>query len=208
VCVWEKNIDKKSSVIKAAIQITPNIARKSGSLNLKGMLETWRRFGWLLASVVVVEEELVVTVDVPFVEGDVEIIEFAWDIIVCTPDDDEEAGDDNLASALALDTAISASELSSGVNSFNCCCWSLLLLAVVDTDRGNDVLHGDVVVVIIGCETIELKSVVVEVCKQVNGISWIIDVVVVVVVEECTTYMCWTNIWLRLTAASVSLERW
>lgn len=32
---------------------TPNIARRSGSLNLNGIFDTCRRFGWLLESIMV-----------------------------------------------------------------------------------------------------------------------------------------------------------
>lgn len=139
------------------------MARKSGSLNLKGMLDTWRRFGWDLESVVV-EDVVVVPVGMPLV-GDEDNTAVTSDTLVWTPDVDVAV--DNLASALAL--TLSASEFSENSlrkvkvkfhDTWQCfvcrltLSWSLLLLAVVDTERGNDVL-----MVVTGCDTIELNSV-------------------------------------------------
>lgn len=91
--------------------LTPNIALRSGSLNLNGMLDTWRRFGWLLASAVT--EDCVVIVDVPLVlvGGVDDAIELTiCDTVVCTPDVDVvvDADKNVLASALALDTEFSS----------------------------------------------------------------------------------------------------
>lgn len=78
-------------------KLTPNIARKSGSLNLNGMFDTWRRFGWDFESVAV-EVIDVVVVDITDV--------VVSDTFVCTPDVNVVgvAGDviGDLASELAL----------------------------------------------------------------------------------------------------------
>lgn len=165
------------------------------------MLDTWRRFGWDLESDVV--EDVIVPVGITLV-GDVDITLVASDTLVCTPDDDVVVGDtnDDLASALAL--TLSASELSE--NSWNnrnqfqaefpkqprelTLSWSLLL-AVVDTERGNDVL-----IVVTGWDTIELNSVDV-VWKRVGNDRkigfW-----------SCHgTYMSGADVWLWLLSISI-----
>lgn len=86
--------------------LTPNIALKSGSLNLNGMFDTWRRFGWDLESIGV--EDVVV---VPL-EGEIDKMTAVSVSLVCTPDVAVVVVDtnDDLASTLAL--TFSASELS------------------------------------------------------------------------------------------------
>lgn len=163
------------------------MALKSGSLNLNGMLETWRRFGWLLESAGV-EDGVVEPGDVVTTAVDVS------DAFVSTPDVEVVVVDTNgdLASAL-LALTLSASEFSE--NSWKVCdaiiddswmrgrfvlefanwggefegagltlSWSLLL-AVVDTERGIDVL-----IVVTGWDTIELNSVDV-VCGKDRNVS-------------------------------------
>lgn len=76
----------KKKIVK---NLTPNIALKSGSLNLKGIFDTWSLFGWLFESLSVdtaPDVNGVVTVDVDWAIDDT-IEPDCDDTVHCEPAD-------------------------------------------------------------------------------------------------------------------------
>ena len=92
-----------NNIMQKIFSPTPNIALKSGSLNLNGIFDTWRRFGWFLASEIM-EDEVFVAIE--------ELLDVVIAVSVCdtcVPDDDVVVTDwdEVLASILALDKFVS-----------------------------------------------------------------------------------------------------
>lgn len=95
---------RKSYFVITIEMPTPNIALKSGSLNLNGIFDTWRRFGWFLASEIMEDEVFVAFEELLDVVIAVSVCD------TCVPDDDVVVTDwdEVLASILALDKFVSA----------------------------------------------------------------------------------------------------
>lgn len=100
--------------------LTPNIARKSGSLNLNGIFDTCNRFGWLLES----EDKLDATADETVV-GNVANEASAAAVEAGSRDVVDDVGvndvDDATVVAAAAMDAVAAAILASKIC---CCCWT------------------------------------------------------------------------------------